>query len=226
MELRSLISPAFALIIVAMALFAPAAAAEPQPLTEPDRQLLIAVRQLGLWEIPTGQQALERARSPIVKDVGTRVLTDHTQLEEEVRAVADQLGVPLPSEPSAEQQAWMAELATKTGADYDQAFTNRLRAADGTVFPMIAQVRVGTKNDAIRAFAGKAGDVLTSHLTLLEGTGLVRFDGLPEPTPPVPAPVPAASSHGSGGVNIGLVVAICAAELGATVGLVRLFRSR
>ncbi|WP_206184856.1 DUF4142 domain-containing protein [Thermoactinospora rubra] len=157
-------------------------------LSAADRDLLIKVRQAGLWEIPTGQQAQQRALSQRVKEVGMHLVEDHTKLDKEVVALAARLNVALPSQPSADQQRWMAQLSSVSGADYDRDFANLLRAAHGKVFAVVAQVRAGTRNDEIRAFATKANAVVLKHMTLLESTGLVDYHTLPEP--PTPSSVP------------------------------------
>ncbi|MCW2879202.1 MAG: hypothetical protein JWQ95_3302 [Sphaerisporangium sp.] len=163
-------------------------ATESGPIGPADRDFLVRVRQAGLWEIPTGQQAQQRAGSARVKEVGQHLVEDHTKLDEQVRALAAKLNVSLPSTPNADQQGWMAELSTKTGEDYDRTFADRLRAAHGKVFSAVALVRAGTKNSEIRAFAQVAIDVVMKHMTLLEGTGKVDFAALPTPPPPSPNP--------------------------------------
>lgn len=161
---------------------------ESGPLGPADRDFLVKVRQAGLWEIPTGQQAQERAGSTRVKEVGLQLAADHTKLDEQVRALAAKLNVELPATPNADQQGWMAELSTKTGAEYDKTFADRLRFAHGKVFGVVSAVRAGTKNSEIRNFAQAAVDVVMKHMTLLESTGKVDFAALPTPPPPSPNP--------------------------------------
>ncbi|MGI5168677.1 DUF4142 domain-containing protein [Spirillospora sp. CA-253888] len=142
------------------------------PLSAADRSLLAKVRQAGLWEMPAGQQAQQRATSPRVKEVADTIMEQHMMLDEDVRRVAGRLGVLLPSEPNADQKGWLAEMSRKFGADYDQTFVLRLRAAHGKVFGVIATVRAGTQNSEIRAFAERALKYVNTHMTLLESTGL------------------------------------------------------
>ncbi|EXG81029.1 DUF4142 domain-containing protein [Cryptosporangium arvum] len=196
------------------------------PLTEADKQLLIKVRQAGLWEIPSGEQAQQKAESPIVKAVGRQLAADHRKLDDSVRKLAADLDVVLPSTPSELQQGWMAELSKASGADYDRLFADRLRAAHGTVFNIIAQVRTGTRNPIIRAYAQTANTVVMRHMTLLESTGLVAFDDLP-----APVLSQASSTSGSGGLSesspgmrtMAIVAMLAAAAL---IGLVSVRRIR
>lgn len=148
------------------------------PLNDTDRLLLTKVRQAGLWEMPTGQQAQQRAHSAKVKEAGAHIMAEHMVLDADVRDTAAQLGVVLPSTPNSDQQSWMAELSTKSGDDYDRDFAFRLRAAHGKVFGIIAQVRASTSNSLIRAFATRALQTVLRHMTYLESTGLVDYSTL------------------------------------------------
>ncbi|MBP2705956.1 DUF4142 domain-containing protein [Microbispora sp. RL4-1S] len=152
------------------------------PLSPADRDLLIRVRRAGLWAIPAGRWAQDRASSGKVKDVGRHLVEDHTKLAAAVGQLAAKLAVPLPDEPGPDQRGWLDEMAAARGADFDRVFTDRLRDADGTVLTFVSGVRAGTRNSLIRDFAGQAVDVVLKQMTLLEGTGLVDYSTLPTPS--------------------------------------------
>jgi predicted outer membrane protein len=153
------------------------------PLGPADRDLLVKVRLAGLWEGPTGQQAEQQASSSEVQEVARKISVEHAQLDEEVRSVANQLGVLLPSGPSAQQNAWMDEISSQTGSDYDRVFVQRLREAHGAVLPVIAEVRSSTRNDLVRDFAVTAAEFVGRHHEYLESTGLVDYSALPHHGP-------------------------------------------
>ncbi|WP_246267638.1 DUF4142 domain-containing protein [Nonomuraea typhae] len=158
--------------------------ADSGPLGPADRDLLVKVRQAGLWEIPTSQQAQQRGQSARLKEVAGHIIEDHLKLDVETRAVAAKLNVPLPSAPSADQQTWMAQISAASPANYDSEYTNLLRQAHGKVFAVVALVRAGTRNDEVRKFAAKANAAVLRHMTLLESIGLVNYSELPEPPAP------------------------------------------
>lgn len=161
------------------------------PLSPADRDLLVKVRLTCLWEASTGQHAQQHATSPEVKEVTSKILAEHTDLDKKVRDVAGKLGVPLPDTPDAQQVAWTQEITTATGADYDRTVVQRLREADGNVLPDAQQARVSTGNDLIRVFARDTLDHVTRNVGYLEGTGLVDYSALPEPpAPDLPAVPP------------------------------------
>ncbi len=176
------------------------------PLSAADRDLLVKVRLAGLWELPAGQQAAERAPSQSVKATGDHLVVGHTDLDARARAVAARPGVEPPDQPPPEQQGWLRELSAATGTTYERLFANLLRRAHGKVFAVIAQVRDSTRDALVRQLADASHQTVLDHITMLEATGLVDFDaiadeaaagnatagptGPPPPVPGVPVPVP------------------------------------
>jgi predicted outer membrane protein len=162
------------------------------PLGPADRDLLVKVRQAGLWEGPTGQQAQQRATSVRVREVGRLIATEHADLDARVREVSARLGVALPNQPSDQQKGWITEISNQAAPDFDRTFIQRLRAAHGKVLPVISQVRAGTRNELVRKFAVTSAEFVTRHHEYLESTGLVDYTALDEPPAPATAPPAAA----------------------------------
>lgn len=165
------------------------------PLGPADRDLLIRVRLAGLWEHPTGQELAERATQKQVREAGAKISREHLDLDQLVVDTASKLGVLLPSQPTAEQQAWMSEITAATGANHDWMAVNVLRQAHGAVLPTIIAVRVGTRNELVRKFADQAAAFVQRHIGYLESTGLVDFDRLDEPPAPPRAVVTRAGQY-------------------------------
>ncbi|QCW79814.1 DUF4142 domain-containing protein [Streptomyces sp. S6] len=147
------------------------------PLSATDRDFLVKVRLAGLWELPAGQQAIERAPSEATKAAGDHLVVGHADLDRRARDVAAKLGVELPNQPTEQQQAWLRELTAASGDEYERKFANILRAAHGKVFGLIGQVRHTTRNTLIRQLASDANQTVLDHITMLEATGFVDFDG-------------------------------------------------
>lgn len=148
------------------------------PLSATDRDFLVKVRLAGLWEIPAGQQAMERAPTQAIRDAGDHLVIGHTDLDQRVRSVAARLGVELPNQPSAQQQGWLREMSAASGKDYERKFANLLRDSHGKVFALVAQVRHTTRNSLVRDLATDANQTVLDHITMLENTGDVDFDAI------------------------------------------------
>lgn len=163
------------------------------PLGPADRDLLVKVRQAGLWEGPAGQQAQQRGSSARVREVGRLIAAEHADLDAQVREASARLGVVLPNQPTDQQKGWIGEIASQPVSDFDRTFVQRLRAAHGKVLPIIAQVRAGTRNELVRRFATTSAEFVTRHHEYLESTTLVDYSALPEaPNPAAAPPAPAA----------------------------------
>ena len=138
-----------------------------------DAEFLTVIRFANLWEMPMGKLATERGTTKEVKTAGSVMLADHTKLNTLVEQLAKKFGVQIPDQPKSSHQGWMAEISSKKGVDFDKTFATRLRAAHGSVFSTIAEVRAGTHNKTILDFATQANAIVLKHMTLLEATGYV-----------------------------------------------------
>jgi Domain of unknown function (DUF4142) len=188
------------------------------PLGPADRDLIVRVRLAGLWEHPSGQEMDERGVQPRVREIGSLIHQEHLQLDALTVDTAKKLGVLLPNQPTAEQQAWMRQISASTGSAYDYTAVNLLRAAHGAVLPTIINVRVGTRNALVREFADQATGFVERHISYLESTGLVDFDRLDEPPSPPRAVVTRAGQYEN--VPVALVALAALVVIAAIVALV------
>ncbi|MFE9688456.1 DUF4142 domain-containing protein [Micromonospora sp. NPDC005806] len=192
-SVRRRVAHRVALLLVALVagisvLPGPATAAPGQQLNAADMTLLNGVRLAGLWEMPAGQMAAEKGRSARVREIGAEIARQHGVLDQLVVEAANKLGATLPTDPTTEQKGWLSELQNATGARFDQIFVTRLRVAHGKIFPVIGAVRASTRDPIVRKLAEAANTFVNDHMTMLESTGLVRWQQLP------PAALPPAQS--------------------------------
>lgn len=188
----------------------PASAGE---LQQTDRTLLTRLQQHTLWAVPSSRLAADRATNRRVRAVAVRIADDQARLDVALRAVADRLAVTLPGEPTDTERAWADEIAADSGDAFDRAYVNRLRAEYGTLFALASDVRAGTRDDDVRAFAQTAVDTALGHLTLLESTGLAETTSLL---------VSATEDDTLGGGDFALAAVFVAFAAVVTFGLLRL----
>ncbi|MFJ3925935.1 DUF4142 domain-containing protein [Streptomyces sp. NPDC090022] len=157
------------------------------PLTPQDRDFVRKVRLAGLWELPAGRQALQRGTRPSVRTVGEHLIEGHSDLDRRSLEVGGALGIDLPARPTDQQQGWLDQMDRAQGAEYERLFVQLLRRAHGKVFALVAQIRAQTRNSMVRALATEANATVLDHISVLEATGLVDFDGLADTAPPNPS---------------------------------------
>jgi putative membrane protein len=118
------------------------------------------------FEIQGGNLAQERATSQIVRDLGARLVKDHTASLHDATEVADQLGIDVPDEPSPTQQWELRAVAQFKGADFDRWYSD-LEVQDHIQDIQEAQDEVDKGcNDKIRHLAADDLPVLEQHLEL------------------------------------------------------------
>lgn len=163
------------------------------PLGPADRDMLDKVKQAGLWEMPAGDDLAARARDPKIREIGKKISAEHHELDRIVENAAAQVGVTLTTQATVEQQDWVRQIAAADNPD--TLAVNLLRQAHGKVLPLLAQVKVGTRNETVRMVATGGMEFVGRHIAYLESTGLVDYTALPEPPAPVAAVSPVRAAY-------------------------------
>lgn len=138
------------------------------PASDADRALLVTLRQFGLWAVPVGEQAGQKATDPAVREMSTSLAADLGTLSGPVLAAADRLGVSLPSQPSGQQQAWSARISGSSGPGYDRVAVDRLRSGCAATRAVIGRDEPETHDDQVRQLAEQAAAMLDRHLWSLD----------------------------------------------------------
>jgi len=134
----------------------------------PDKSFAMKAAQGGLAEVQDGQLAAQKATSPLVKQFGQRMVTDHSQANDELQQIAEQQNLTLPTQPGATQQATDRRLRAMAGADFDTAYMNHAvqdHQQDVAAFQREAQ---SGKDPALKAFAQKYLPIIRTHLQLAQ----------------------------------------------------------
>ncbi|WP_200209666.1 DUF4142 domain-containing protein [Micromonospora coerulea] len=166
-----------ALVVVGLA---PAAAAQAaaQPSTQ-DTQYLQAVHQVNLFEITAGDLAQQKGQNQQVKDLGAMFKTDHTQLDQTVQQIAQQLNVQLPKEPSADQQAVIDRLNNASGEEFDRQWvTSQLAGHVQAIQATQTEISQGSEQSVVQ-LAQDALPTLQAHYDAL--VALAQTLGVPVP---------------------------------------------
>jgi putative membrane protein len=136
--------------------------AQAAPSTQ-DSQFLQAAHQTNLAEIAVGQLAQQKAASQTVRDLGGRLVTDHTQLDQALQQAATALGVNLPGTPNANQQAVAARLQAASGGAFDQLFVSTQLAGHETAM-RLGETELASGSDAqAKKVASDSAPVIKSH---------------------------------------------------------------
>src|SRR5512133_2373584 len=87
-----------------------------------DKSFMKNAAQGGMEEVELGQMVAEKAKSDDVKQFAQRMVQDHSKANDELKALAQQKGVTLPTELSAEGKSMKARLEKLSGEQLDKAY--------------------------------------------------------------------------------------------------------
>ncbi|WP_053171153.1 DUF4142 domain-containing protein [Streptomyces sp. SBT349] len=148
----------------------PGAAQAQSTLSETDETFITSAHQGNLAEIEAGQDALRNATTECVKEVGETLVIDHRRLDDSLTALAGRLEVPLPDEPTPEQEKALADLQPLAGtAEYDEQWLLTEEAAHEETLALIdEEINEGEDAEVIAA-AEAARPVIEMHLAMVEG---------------------------------------------------------
>src|SRR4051794_5015179 len=91
-------------------------------LSDSEKQLLQKIADADKAEIEMGQLAQANASSPKVKDLGQKLVDDHTQNNQQLQQLAQQKGVELKSEEKPDEESMKSKMEKTKGAQFDKAF--------------------------------------------------------------------------------------------------------
>lgn len=133
-----------------------------------DSKFIMKAAEGGLAEVQLGQLAQQKASDPAVKQLGERLAQDHTKANDQLKSIAQQQGITLPTEPSAADQQLMKKMEGLSGSEFDHQFvahTIKDHQKDIALFQKEAQ---NGKDDSVKQFAQQTVPTLQEHLKLAQ----------------------------------------------------------
>jgi putative membrane protein len=120
----------------------------------------------GNEEVIAGQFAQTRAASPAVRRFATRMVTDHTAIDQDLMALAQSKGITPTTAPDQARVDMMAQLQKLRGHAFDRTYmTGQVADHEAAVSLFQNEAQNGT-DPAIKAFAAKELPTLQSHLEM------------------------------------------------------------
>jgi putative membrane protein len=164
--------PIFLVTAATAALVLASATAAGQTATNhsPDSHFVMEAADGGMAEVEMGKLAVEKASSPDVKNFGQRMVDDHSKANDELKQVASQKGITLPSAPSAKHKAKMDKMSKLSGAAFDKAYMDDMVADHKKDVGEFQKEASSGKDPDVKAFASKTLPTLQDHLKMAQET--------------------------------------------------------
>ncbi len=134
-------------------------------LSQFDRQFMIEAAQGGMGEVEFGKIARQKAASNVVKEYARRMVVEHTQANNELKALAQQKGVTLPTSIGKKNQDLLQDLSELSGAKFDREYMKEagVKSHEEQAKLFERQIERGQDPD-VKNFAAKTLPVVQKHL--------------------------------------------------------------
>jgi putative membrane protein len=152
----------------AIALFAFAAVnAHAADVSSKDKKFMTDAAEAGHTEINASKMALEKNRSPAVKDFAETMVGDHTTVADELAKLAAAKNVKLPDGPSVMQKAKIEVLSKLDGATFDKQYASIIGvSAHEDTIKLFQDAAANAQDPDVKQFAAKTLPGLQHHLEM------------------------------------------------------------
>ena len=133
-----------------------------------DRQFIAKAAQSDMTEIQTSQLALKRSQNAQVRQFAQEMIQQHTQSSENLKPIAAQKGVALPSSLGTENQALLTKLMKLSGTQFDQAYMDGQAKAHAKTKGVYQNELKQGKDADVKAFANQVLPIVTAHLRMVQ----------------------------------------------------------
>jgi putative membrane protein len=135
-----------------------------------DSKLILDMAGSNIMEIRLGQVAQQKASNAAVKQFGQQMVTDHTNLENQLASQVAKNGTFQPSMGSA-RESEVSRLEKLSGADFDRQYMTSMIQHHQQDVAMVQNAAQSAHSTEVRQIATSALPVLQQHLTMATQVG-------------------------------------------------------
>ncbi len=133
-----------------------------------DKQFVTMAAQSDFTEITFSTAAVQKASDPKVKAYAQRMITDHNQLEAEMKPVADKLGVTPPTALDAEHQQLFDQMNQLSGAAFDKQYMSAMDTDHHKALDAFKAEAASTQDKQLKPIVKKGEKVVAMHTQMAD----------------------------------------------------------
>ncbi len=133
-----------------------------------DKQFIQTASQSDFTEIKFSQLAADKATNPRVKQYAQKMITDHQQLETEMKPFADKLGVTPVTELDSEHQAKYDALSGMSGTDFDKTYMTGMDQDHHKALDAFKAEESATSDKDFKKVVAKGEKVVAQHTMMAD----------------------------------------------------------
>ncbi|MGI8770622.1 MAG: DUF4142 domain-containing protein [Acidobacteriaceae bacterium] len=133
-----------------------------------DKMFVKKALQGSMAEVKMGQMAADKSSDPQVKEFGQKMVDDHGKLIDQMKPVAQQVGVTVPSDVSKKDMATATKMQSLSGKDFDNAYIKDMVKDHKTDDKDFKQEIASGQSPAVKQAAQQGDQVIEQHLQMIE----------------------------------------------------------
>ena len=130
----------------------------------PDQKFVTEAIEAGLAEVELGKLGQDQGNSPEIKEYGRMMEQDHSKANDELRALAKQFNMTLPTTFTSAMRKKHTDLKERSGQDFDQVFMKQMIEDHRKAIALFENEAKNGQNEQIRTWAKKMLPTLKQHL--------------------------------------------------------------
>ncbi|TVT41280.1 DUF4142 domain-containing protein [Hymenobacter setariae] len=133
-----------------------------------DSEFMTKAASGGMLEVQLGQQVAQKATTPEAKQFAQQMVTDHTKANEELKALAAQKNITLPTTLGKDQQKVYDDVLAEKGPELDKKYVSAMLTDHQEDIKEYQEAVTQSSDTDIKTFAQKNLPVLQMHLGMLQ----------------------------------------------------------
>ena len=143
----------------------------------PDLEFILEAAQGGMGEVELGKVAAQQGGTAEVKQFGQRMVDDHSKGDDELKAIAQQRGITLPSSLDSKDQALVNRLSKLQGTSFDRSYIRNMVSDHKQDVAAFRRESTSGKDPEVKAWATKMLPMLEEHLKMAEAANKTSKTG-------------------------------------------------
>ena len=139
-------------------------------LTASDNMFVTKALQGNMAEVELGKLGQQRASNDAVKQFAKRMVDDHQKALDELKTIATNQGITVPTTLDAKGQATFDRLSKLNGAEFDRAYMEDMVKDHRTDVAEFKRESEHGEDPAVKSWAAKTLPTLEDHLKMAEQT--------------------------------------------------------
>ena len=133
-----------------------------------DKQFVMQASLGDYTEITFSQLALQKSTNSKVKAYAQKMITDHNQLEAEMKPVADKMGVTPATALDAQHQQLYDQLNQLSGADFDKQYMSDMDTDHHKTLDLFKTEESSTQDKQLKPIVKKGEKVVAQHTEMAD----------------------------------------------------------